>query len=334
MEGIIKEQKMNSFLFSVNAVLPIVLIVVVGYILKRIHILDGGTARVMNKVVFKLLLPCMLFLNVYSIEGFEGMDLGYVWYSLIAILAVFFISMPIIMMATKDGAQRGSLMQAAFRSNNALIGVALATSLFGAEGGRVATVVCAFAIPLFNILAVVCLSVFAGGKFNLKKILLGIAKNPLIISIALGFVALGVRAIFVNFGINFRLTDLTPVYKVMTDLKNCATPVALIMLGADFELSAVPALKWQIVLGTVLRIIVVPGAVISIAYLIGGFGGAHFASFVALFASPVAVSTVPMAQEMGGDTKLAGQLVVWSTLFSAFTIFLITFILKEIGIFI
>ncbi len=325
---------MESFLFSVNAVLPIVLIVVVGYLLKRVHILDGGTARVMNKVVFKLLLPCMLFLNVYSIEGFAGLDLGYVWFSLIAIVLVFIASTPLVMMITKDGGQRGALLQATFRSNNALIGVALATSLFGAEGGKVATVVCAFAIPLFNILAVICLSVFAGGKFSIKRVLLGIIKNPLIISIALGFVALGVRAIFVECGIAFRLTDVTPIYKVLTDLKNCATPVALIMLGADFELSAVPALKWQIIFGTAMRIAVVPLAVIGTAYLIGGFNGAHYASFVALFASPVAVSTVPMAQEMGGDTRLAGQLVVWSTLLSAFTIFLITFILKEIGIFI
>ncbi len=324
---------MESFIFSINAVLPIILMVVVGYVLKLLHILDGNVAKVMNKVVFKLLLPCMLFLNVYQIPSFNNVDFGFVWFSLIAILVVFFVSIPPVMMIAKGGPSRGALLQATFRSNNALIGVALATSLFGQEGESVATVVSAFAIPLFNILAVICLAVFCGGKVSIKKILLGIIKNPLIISIALGFVVLGVRAIFIECGVSFRLTDITPLYKLLTDLKGCATPIALIMLGADFELSAVPKLKWQIIFGTTMRVVIVPLGVLITAYLMGCFSGAHFATFVALFATPVAVSTVPMAQEMGGDTKLAGQLVVWSTLVSAFTIFIAVFILKSIGVF-
>ena len=324
---------MESFVFSINAVLPIILMVVVGYVLKLLRILDGSVAKVMNKVVFKLLLPCMLFLNVYQIPSFNNVDFGYVWFSLIAILVAFFVSIPPVMLIAKDGPSRGALLQATFRSNNALIGVALATSLFGAAGESVATVVSAFAIPLFNILAVICLAVFCGGKVNIKKIILGIIKNPLIISIALGFVALGIRAIFIECDIAFRLTNLTPVYKLLTDLKGCATPIALIMLGADFELSAVPKLKWQIIFGTAMRVVIVPLGVLVTAYLMGCFNGAHFATFVALFATPVAVSTVPMAQEMGGNTKLAGQLVVWSTLASAFTIFIAVFILKSIGVF-
>lgn len=324
---------MEAFLFSINAVLPIILMVVVGYVLKLAKILDGQVAKAMNKVVFKLLLPCMLFLNVYEIEGFDSVDFGYVWFSLIAIFVIFFVSIPLTMLVTKDGAARGSVLQATFRSNNALIGVALATALFGAEGGSVASVAAAFAIPLFNILAVICLSVFCGGEVSIKKVLLGIVKNPLIISIALGFVALGVRAMFVEFDIAFRLTDITPVYKLLSDLKGCATPIALIMLGADFELSAVPKLKWQIIFGTAMRVAIVPLGVLVTAYLMGCFNGAHFATFVALFATPVAVSTVPMAQEMGGDAKLSGQLVVWSTLASAFTVFITVFILKSIGVF-
>lgn len=324
---------MESFLFSLNAVLPIILMVIVGYVLKSIGILDCGVARVMNKVVFKLLLPCMLFLNVYQIPSFNNVEFGSVWFSLAAIILIFLISIPPVMLIAKDGGSRGALLQAAFRSNNALIGVALATSLAGAEGAAVATMVAAFAIPMFNILAVICLSVFCGGRVSIKKIILGILKNPLIISIALGFVALGIRAIFVECGISFRLSDITPLYKLLGDLKGCATPIALIMLGADFEISAVPKLKWQIVFGTTMRVIIAPLCVLAAAYFIGGFGAAHFATFIALFATPVAVSTVPMAQEMGGDTQLAGQLVVWSTLLSSVTLFLAIFILRLLGVF-
>ena len=81
------------------------------------------------------------------------------------------------------------------------------------------------------------------------------------------------------------------------------------------------------------EILKTPAVALTVAYLMGCFSGAHFAAFVALFATPVAVSSVPMTQEMGGDTTLVGQLVVWTTLISGFTIFMFSFILKSVGIF-
>ena len=152
-------------------------------------------------------------------------------------------------------------------------------------------------------------------------------------SILAGFVCLGIRAILAHLDVGFRLTDVTPLYSAMTQLSKASTPVALIALGAQFEFSAVKSLKKQIIFGTLARTVVVPALALSIAYLLGCFNGAHFAAFVALFATPVAVSSVPMTQEMNGDVTLAGQLVVWTTIISAFTIFIFSFILKEIGIF-
>ena len=325
---------MDSFIFAVNAVSPIVLMVAIGYFIKRLGLLNDGVARAVNKLVFRLLLPCMLFLNVYSIEDIALVNFGYIFYSAGISLLFFVLAVLSSGLVTKEGGQRAVLIQGAFRSNYALIGIPLATSLFGDEGAIVATVLSAFIIPLFNVLAVVCLTVFGGkGKLDLKKVLLGIAKNPLIISILLGAVCLGIRALFVKFGINFRLSNITPVYSVISQLSKSATPIALLALGAEFEFSAVPALKKQIIFGTVVRTVLVPAFGIFIAYFMGCFNGAHFAAFVALFASPIAVSSVPMAQELGADSKLAGQLVVWTTLVSALTIFLFSFILKAIGVF-
>ncbi|MBR2926068.1 MAG: AEC family transporter [Clostridia bacterium] len=325
---------MNSFLFAVNAVLPIVLLVAIGYALRRAGILNTHVAKAVNKLVFRLLLPCMLFLNVYKIDSIASIGFGYIWFSAAAILVIFAVGIPLCRLITKQNDQRGVVLQAIFRSNFSLIGIPLATSLFGEEGGAVATLLSAFSIPLFNVLAVTCLTIFVDGeKFNLKKILLGIVKNPLILSIALGGVFLGIRAILEKHGIAFRFSDIKPVYSVLEQLSRAATPIALLMLGAEFELSAIPKLKKQIILATLMRVLAVPAAVLTVAYLVGGFTGAHFASFVALFASPVAVSSVPMAQEMGSDSELAGQLVVWTTVASAFTIFLFSFVLKSAGIF-
>ena len=194
----------------------------------------------------------------------------------------------------------------------------------------------AFAVPLFNVLAVISLSLFGkdeNGRINVKKMILGILKNPLIDSIALGAVFLLIRALFVKCDIDFRLSDVTWLYDgVLAKLSAVATPLALVALGADFEFSKITSMKREIILGTVIRVVIVPIIGLGTALALGCFWGAEIAAFVAVFATPVAVSSVPMAQQMGADSALAGQLVVFTTVSSALTIFVITIILRSIGI--
>ena len=325
---------MTDLIFAINATAPIVLMVVVGYFLKRLKMLDGNVARVLNKLVFRVFLPSMLFLNMYKIESLADVDFGFVWYTVIATVVLFVAAFGAVLLFTRENPKRGALLQSVFRANYALVGIPLATSLFGEEGAIAATVLSAFIIPVFNSLAVIGLSIFSSDKKpSVKKILIGIVKNPLIQAIALGFVALGIRAIFVKVGVAFRLTDLVPVYKTLSNLSSVATPLALLVLGAQFDFAAIPHLKRHIIFGVAARNLIVPVLGIGIAYFIGAFNGAHFATFVAVFCTPVAVSSVPMAQEMDADVSLAGQLVVWSTLFSALSIFLASYVLKLLGIF-
>ncbi len=327
---------MNSFLFAISAVAPIMIMVAIGYLLKKIKLANADIAKALNRLVFRVFLPCMLFLNVYKMDSIGEIDLGYVAYALIVLLVIFALGIPCVMLVTKQGARRGVLLQAVFRSNYALIGIPLAQSLFGEEGLAIATLLSAAAIPAFNILAVISLSVFGDEqKVNVKKILLGIVKNPLILSVLAGVAALGVRALFIRAGISFRLTDIKPVYTVLGYLSNLATPLALLVLGVQFEFSAVKEMKKEIVFGTLARTVLAPALAIGVAFLFlkEQFSGAHFAAFVAMFATPVAVSSVPMAQEMKGDASLAGQLVVWTTLASALSVFFASWLLKLAGVF-
>lgn len=326
---------MDSLLFAINAVLPIILTVAIGYFIKRLGFVDESFTKKANKLVFKFFLPAMLFLNVYKMNIEESVDFAYILYVLSFTVAIFFIALPIITLITKKSDRRGPLLQAVFRSNFALIGLPLAQSLFGDEGVIVAALLSAVTIPLFNILAVISLTIFTGDKkkISIGKIFWEIVKNPLIQSIFLGFIALLMRALFIDFNIDFRLSD-TPIYTVLGYLSNMATPLALIILGAQFEFSAVKELKKEILFGSVMRVIIVPLIALGIALIFRStFNGAHFAAFVAVFATPVAVSSVPMAQEMNNDSVLAGQLVVWTTLLSAFTVFIFTFVLKALSIF-
>ena len=328
-----------SFWFAVNAVTPIILLVMLGYLIKRIGLLKKEIAAVLNKVVFRVFLPVTLFLNVYKIPDFAATDFRYIVYALVMILLLFAIAVPVALLCTKHSTRRGPLVQVAFRSNYALVGLPLAQALFHDEGEILATLLSALSIPLFNVLAVISLSVFHkdenGKNVSVKRILLGIIKNPLILGIAAGGVALVVRALFVQWNVGFRLTDLQPIFETLEYLSSVSTPLALIALGAQFEFSAIKEMRREIVVGTLLRVLAAPLLGVGVAFLFFRhiFGGAHFATFVALFATPVAVSSLPMAQEMGNDAPLAGQYVVWTTTLSALTIFLCSLLLKAAGVF-
>ncbi len=328
---------MDSFIFSVNAVLPIVLMVAIGYLLKRICLLNEDGTKLLNKLVFRLFLPTMLFLNVYKIRSISGFNFAYILYAAAVTVLVFLIMIPVVIKATPKNERRGVLLQAAFRSNFALVGLPLAGSLFGESGESVAAMMSVVTIPLFNVLAVISLTVFNkdGERPDVKKILLGIWKNPLIRAILLGIACLLVREIFVFAKIDFRLSDLTPIMSTVEKLSGVATPLALVALGAGFEFTAIKELKREIIIGVMTKVVIVPSITLSLAVLLfkDVFGGAHFAAFTAFFATPIAVSSVPMAQEMKADSALAGQLVIFTTIVSAFTIFAAAFILKSIGIF-
>lgn len=334
---------MDTFIFSLNAVLPIILVIGLGYFLKKIHLFDKSFLSVANKVVFKVALPVMLFVNIYNVKSLNNIDYEIIIYSVLSIIAIFIIGLLIVIFFVKDEKQKGVILQCAFRSNFAIIGIPLAEMLFGAEAGAVASIVSACTIPVFNILAVFALTIFIKGEEGTEKIsfkqrtidiLKKIVTNPLIIGVVSGILVLCVRELFVLGNISFRIsTDLEFLYTSLSWVKNLATPLALIVLGGAFEFSAVKRLWKQITLGTVLRVIVAPLLGLGVAYLCFNFSGASFAALVALYGSPVATSSAIMAKEMNNDDDLAGQLVVWTTIFSSVTLFIIIMILKSIGIF-
>ena len=329
---------MDSFIFALSAVAPIVLMVVIGYMLKKMGFMNERFAKEANKLVFRIFMPVMLFVKIYNMNDLSTVDFGFMGFSAIALLIVFFLSIPTAIAVARQKNRRGVLIQATIRSGYSLIGIPLAGSLFPNGGAEAATILSAIIIPMFNILTVISLVSIGNDsdkKPSVKKIILDIITNPLILGIASALACIGIRTIFANVGIGFRISNITPVMEVLNYLSSLAIPLALLVLGAQFEFSAVSSLKREIIWGTVLRTVIVPVLVIGTAYMFfkDRFGPAQFATLVAAFATPVAVPSVPMVQEMGGDVTLAGQLVVWSTLASAITVFLFTFFLRLGGAF-
>lgn len=329
---------MKDLLFTANAVLPIVIIIAIGYLLKRLKVLTPEFLSVGNKVVYRFLLPILLFYNIYNIEDFSVINWGFVLYGIVGVVVVFALAIPLYCLFTRDNGQRGVLIQSAFRSNYAIIGIPLATALFGQAGAAAASLMSAFTIPLFNILAVVTLSIFNKNdektRINVGKILLGIVKNPLIIGVVSGLAVLGVRALLNLGNVSFRLADVDFLYSTIKSLGAVATPLALLILGGQFQFSSVKALWKPIVLGTVVRTVIVPAAALLLASVIfKDLAGEYYSTYVAVFGTPVAVSSAVLAKEMDGDDELAGQLVVWTTVVSSLTVFATILTLRLLGIF-
>lgn len=330
---------------AINAVFPIVLLIMIGYFFRCKGVINDSFVKIGNTLVFKLGLPCMLFVNVYEIAQVDAVPWDMAIYCAVAVTVLFLLGAVVAVVTTKDNRRRGVIWQCCFRSNFAIIGIPLAASLGGDEAAAFSAIVATLTIPLFNILAVVALSVFSedasGHKPGLKRIALDIIKNPLIIGVALGLVCLGLRALQrcwfgeVVFALN---RELKFAYSVIEKLKVMTTPLALLVLGGQFQFSVVKGMFREIVAATVFRIVVAPVLCIGAAILIGQFTGFlscgpdAMPAMVALFGSPVAVSSAVMASQMGGDEQLAAQLVVWTSIGSVVTVLLMVCALMSAGL--
>lgn len=331
----------ETFIFAANAILPIVLIISLGYVLKKIKFIDLHFINMLNKYVFRVGLPVLLFYNVYSIESFDEIKWGVILFAVLSILVMFVIGWFSIFFTVKDPNQKGVILQAVIRSNFALIGIPLAQSLGGINALLIVSLLSAFTIPLANILSVISLTMYQrnelGEKISKKKVVKSVLTNPLIIGVGLGLLVIFLRGLITPEGgvPPFTLKDdMKFGYDALRLIGQTATPMALIALGGQFEISVIKPLLNKIVLGVTWRNIIVPGVVLTLAVLledrIVGMKDAY-AALIALFGTPLAVSSAIMVHEMGGDEKLAGQLVIWSSIFSILSLFTIIMIFRGIG---
>lgn len=311
---------MNSLIVSINAILPIFLMFALGFVMRKIHLVDDDLVSRVNKLVFKIFLPVMLFNNIYSSELKSVFNVKLIIYAVLSVIGIFVISTIYITSIRKAPKQRGAMIQALFRSNYVILGLPIIIALFGEESSAVPSLLAAFVVPVFNLLAVITLEVFRGKKPKLSKVLISIIKNPLIIASFLG--------IFINLsGVSFPKVLASTIKTV----GSVATPLPLVMLGAFFKFESVKNNIKNITICTIGRLIVAPLIGSLIAMLLG-FKGVEFASLLIMFAAPPAIASFTMAQQMDSDSQLAGETVIVSSALSCFTIFLWIFIYSALGV--
>ena len=309
----------ESLFISLEIVLPLFFLMAIGYIIKRTGMMNETSVKQVNSVIFKIFLPLLVFLNIYNTELAESFNSKLLLYAVAGVLIQFVLSLCLVILVEKENSRRGVMLQGMFRCNFVLFGIPISTALFGEQAAGLAAILIAVIIPLYNVLAVISLEIFNGRRPNILKILLGIVTNPLIIGSVVG-------VLFLLFHIELP----TVLYETVSDISGIATPLAFIILGASFNFGDVGkyARELSLVLGC--KLVFFPVLFLGIALLLG-FRDAPLAVLLTVFGAPIAVSSFTMAQQMGGDHALAGQLVVFSSIFSIVTMFLFIFLLKEMA---
>ena len=299
---------MESFTICLNAVLPIFLLMAVGYAARCFHLLDRADVAKINKIVFRAFMPAMVFYNIYSSDLSSAVRGSLLGYAVLGVFAEFLLSLGYALLFVKERSRRGVVIQGLFRSNFVIIGLPIAESLVGGDLGPVA-ILLAVVVPVFNILSVISLAIFNGQKPDWKKVLLDILENPLIIGSAVGIAALlaGIRL-------------PAPLEEVVSQMSDATSPMLLFLLGAFFQFRGMRGHVRELAAVCLGRLVVFPALFLGLAAAMG-FRGVELVSLLGIFASSTAIASFTMAQQMGGDAELAGDIVVWTSALCSFTLF-------------
>jgi len=312
---------MKNLQVCLYAVLPILLMMALGYLAQRLHAISREDVPKLNKMMFHFFMPIMMFYDLYTSDISHAIQPAALLFAAGGVLAVFGACAVFVVRTEKDPEKRGVKIQGMYRSNFIIIGLPLSAALVeGADLGPIAVMV-AVVIPLFNALAIITLEVFNGNKSSPRKLLLDILKNPLIIGIAAGILALL---------LHIKLPRV--IESTMQQITAAANPLLLFLLGAFFQFSSFGRYRKDLLQVCLARLAVIPLVMLTAAYLLG-FRGVVFAGLLSVFGSATAITSFTMTQQMGGDSELAGDIVALTSALCPFTLFLLSLLFKALGAF-
>lgn len=313
---------MENLMLSVNAVVPMFLLMAAGFLSQKAGVLSREDVPRINRVAFRIFLPCLLFYNIYQSDIRASANPRVMLFAICGVLLVFFMSILFVTRFVKRDEWKGVISQGMFRSNFVIMGIPIAQELVGKENlGSVALLI-AVVVPLFNFLSVFVLERFRGGKVKPVSVLLEVAKNPLIISSAIGI-------LFQLVGI--RLPRLAE--GMVSSLAGIASPLQLFLLGAFFRFTGLQRYRKPLAAVLSVKLFLAPAVLLSAAAMLGIRNG-DFVGLIGVFASPTAVNSFTMVQQMHcGDAELAGDIVVMSSAVSILTFFFWILVFKTAGVF-
>ena len=314
---------MENFIYSINVTMPIFLVMVIGYILKQIGMLNDNFVTVANKFNFKVTIPFMLFKDIAGVDIKAVFDIKYVLFCAIVSTICFWVVWGTAKLLVRDKTIRGAFVQSSFRGSAAVMGLAFIQNIYGSSAMGPLMIVSA--VPLYNIFSVIVLTFEANDstgidkKAKIRQAGINICKNPIILSILAGLIV-GLL------GIQFP----TLVNKTVSNVAQMATPLALITIGAGFEGRKALAKIAPTMAASMIKLVLQPLVFLPVAAWMG-FSGEKMIAILIMLASPTTPSCYIMAKSMNNDEVLTASVIVTTTLMAAFTLTGWIFLLKTLG---
>lgn len=312
---------LNNFIICVNAVIPSAIYLLIGIILRLAGVVTESDVKKFTHMVFIALYPFIMFDNLYGKNFADNMDIKLGLYAFVFTFLQFLAAWKFVCAIEKDNYERGAMIQALYRSNYVLMGFPIAINLFGKGNITAVAIIMLLVVPFYNASAVIIFERFRGGRIHIKDILYRILTNPIID---------GGIAAFIVIILGIKLP--VPIEATIGTLSDCTSPIAMILLGAALNINGFSSDRKRIAICTIGKLIVFPAFGIGGAVLLG-IRDVPLIAVTLMTAAPVALASYAMASSMGGNGKLAGELVVITTITSCFTIPVWLFILKTNGLF-
>lgn len=329
---------MDNLIFSLNATLPIFLLMVLGYVFNKLHIIDEKAATWMNKFVFKIALPVLLFEDLAE-QDFAGSWNGrFVIFCFCVTLCSILLITAISRLIIRNKTERGEFIQGAYRSSAALLGIAFIHNIYGSGSSGMAPLMIIGSVPLYNIFAVIILMTTAPksvviGRYTsesdnsdkvkkelILKTLIGIIKNPILIGIFIGLV--------------WSLFSL-PMPKIMgsmvSSIGGLSTPLGLMSMGATFDFSKAANKIKPTLLASFIKLFALVGIFMPFAVLMG-FRNEQIIALLVMLGSATTVSSFVMAKNMGHEGTLSSSIVMMTTFGCSFSLTFWLFILKTLSL--
>ena len=313
---------MENLIFSLNATIPIFLMMLLGMLFKKLGWMDEVFAAKMNKFVFLVPLPVLLFEQLATVDFSEVWDIKFILFCFV-VTAISITISTLISLLWKDRSVKGEFIQATYRSSAALLGIAFIQNIYGTAG--MAPLMIIGSVPLYNIMAVVVLSVFKPGnnsfdKALVKKTLKGIATNPIIIGIVAGFVWSALK-----------LPMPSILHKTVSSIGATATPMGLMSMGATFEMKKATSKMKPTLVAVFMKLIGFCAIFLPVAAMLG-FRNEQLIAILVMLGSATTVSCFVMARNMGHEGTLSSGVIMMTTLLSAFTLTMWLDVLRSFGL--
>ena len=313
---------MENLIFSLNATIPIFLMMLLGMLFRKLGWMDEVFAAKMNKFVFLVPLPVLLFEQLATVDFSEVWDIKFILFCFV-VTAISITISTVISLLWKDRSIKGEFIQATYRSSAALLGIAFIQNIYGTAG--MAPLMIIGSVPLYNIMAVVVLSFFKPGnnsfdKALVKKTLKGIVTNPIIIGIVAGFVWSALK-----------LPMPLILHKTVSSIGATATPMGLMSMGATFEMKKATSKMKPTLVAVFMKLVGFCAIFLPVAALLG-FRNEELIAILVMLGSATTVSCFVMARNMGHEGTLSSGVIMMTTLLSAFTLTMWLDVLRSFGV--